>query len=106
MENNNINNWSVKLSSYKLNIQYMKDTRNALVDCIARLGDANSTDHVYKPEGQESRHTLLGDLPPVVNTVDTNSTETISVNVSDRNTERSNDIKILQGHIAYSKHIS
>ena len=51
--------------------------------------------------------TMFDDLPPVVSTDDTNSIETISINVLEiTSTLESQDIKTLQGQDAYLKHIN
>ena len=40
---------SIGLSSHKLNIQYIKGTKNILADCLPRLVDAKLTDHNHEP---------------------------------------------------------
>ena len=84
MENGKVNNWSIELSSHKLNIQYIKCTKVILGDYLFRLSDANLTDCNYEPKGEEFGCTQFQDLMPIVITED--STNSVSVNVLETNT--------------------
>ena len=53
MENNEVNYWSLELSSYKLNIQHIKSTKTNLADCLFRLADASLADHDYEAKYQK-----------------------------------------------------
>ena len=65
-----VNNGCVKLSLYKLSIQYIKGIKNILANCLSCLVATDLTDHDYEPEGQEFGKTLFEGSPPITKTKD------------------------------------
>ena len=88
METNRVNNWSVGPSSYLLNIQCIKCTKNILPDCLFRLVESHLTNHDYGPKGQECGHILFDDLTLAVNRGGTTFTDKIYVNVLESTMEK------------------
>ena len=78
-ENNKVNITSTDLYSYKLNVQYIRGTKNILADCLSRLTDAYLTNCMYESKGQELGCTLFEELYPVNNTHDCVEVNTIDV---------------------------
>ena len=58
-------------SSYRLNIQHIKSTKNILAHCLSHLIDATLSECDYEPKGQEFGCTIFKDLPssPIVKTL-------------------------------------
>ena len=62
MENNKVKNWSVELSSCKLNIQYIKGIKSMLADWLLWLVEAKLRDCNYEAKGQDFGKTLSEEL--------------------------------------------
>ena len=61
---------SIELSFIKLEIQYIKGTRNVTADFLSTLINAKLTDYDNNSQGQELGCTLFDELPHIEN-VDT-----------------------------------
>ena len=99
MQNNKVNNWSIEVSSYKLETCFIKGTKNALAYCFVKTCRQKLTDHDYEPKGQEFGCTIYEDLPPIIN----NDTIT-KINTIEHTLDRPN-LKELQTKDAYCRHI-
>ena len=69
-ENNKVNTWSIELSSYKLNIQYIKGAENVLANCLSLLVDAHLNDCDYEPKNKNLDVHYFEDLWPDSNNQD------------------------------------
>ena len=83
--NSKVNNWAIEISPFCITFKYIKGIKNTLADTMSRLININpQVQQDTEPEGYEFSYYTFDTLPPVeVSEIDT--TQDISVHVTDDN---------------------
>ena len=84
-QNNKVNNLSIELFYFELNIQYLKGMKNVLTECLSRPANKKLTDCDYKPKGKKIYLHYVSRLAlPIESkdyTLQAYSTEIMSINI-------------------------